>query len=80
MAVGDKRHYHIDEIMPRHFRQNAKTAGVAEDKIEEVFATLAKSAEAALERTVKAMPKDFPAEIVEPIGEAMRARITKTIE
>jgi len=80
MAVGDKRYYQIDDIMPLHFLQNAKAAGVAEDRVEEVFATLAKSADAALERTAKAMPKGFPAEIVEPIGEAMRTRVTKTMQ
>ena len=80
MAVGDKRHYPIDEIMPRHFLQNAKAAGVEEEKVEEVFATLADSADAALERAVKAMPKDFPAEIAGSIGDAMRTRITTTMQ
>ncbi len=80
MAVGDKRHYHIDEIMPRHFLQNAKAAGVAEAKVEEVVATLAKSVDAALERTVQAMPNVFSADFVEPIGEAMRTRVTKTMQ
>lgn len=75
MAVGDRRHYRIDMIAPRHFLQNAKAAGVAEGKVEEVFAALAKGADAALERAVSAMPKGFPAEIVDPIAEAMRARL-----
>ncbi|MFV0296481.1 MAG: HipA domain-containing protein [Hyphomicrobiaceae bacterium] len=75
MAVGDRRHYRIDKIAPRHFLQNAKAAGVAEGKVEEVFAALAKDADTALERAVSAMPKGFPARIVDLIAEAMRARL-----
>ncbi|MFC4726446.1 type II toxin-antitoxin system HipA family toxin [Glycocaulis abyssi] len=80
MAVGDNRYYRFDKITPRHFLQNAKAAGVAEEKVEEVFANLAKHSDAALERAIKAMPENFPAEIVEPIGDAMRTRITRATQ
>jgi len=79
MPVGDTRNYPIETIMPRHFLQNAKVAGVAEEKVGEVFDTLAKNADHALAQAVNAMPKGFPGEIIEPIAEAMRRRLKKTM-
>jgi len=79
MPVGDNRNYPIEKIMPRHFLQNAKAAGVAEEKVGEVFGTLAKNADQALAQAVNAMPKGFPGEIIEPIAEAMRNRLKKTM-
>jgi serine/threonine-protein kinase HipA len=37
MAVGDNRHYVIDEITPRHFLQTAISAGVPASLIEGIF-------------------------------------------
>jgi len=77
MAVGQRRHYPVEEIMPRHFLQTAKAAGVAEDQVNGLFAALAKDADAALDRAVKAMPAGFPMEIADSIAEGLRARAGK---
>jgi serine/threonine-protein kinase HipA len=77
MAVGDKRRYHIEEILPRHFLQNAKAEGVADDKIEALFADLFKITDDAIDRAVSQMPKGFAPEIVEPIAEGTRSRATR---
>ncbi|AXO16503.1 type II toxin-antitoxin system HipA family toxin [Thalassospira indica] len=77
MAVGDKRHYHIDEIMPRHFLQNAKAEGVAEEKVEALFAELAKETGNAIDRAISQMPKGFAPDIVEPIAEGAHSRVSR---
>jgi serine/threonine-protein kinase HipA len=77
MAVGQRRHYPVEEIMPRHFLQTAKAAGVAEDQVNGLFAALEKDADAALDRAVKAMPAGFPMEIADSIAEGLRARAGK---
>lgn len=38
MAVGDNRHYRVHEIVPRHFYQMARLAGVVGADIDELFA------------------------------------------
>lgn len=37
MAIGDKRRYRVDEILPRHFEQIAVTCGYSIDAIKSVF-------------------------------------------
>lgn len=40
MAVGDKRHYRLHEIQPRHFYQTGQKAGLRKEDIDELFANL----------------------------------------
>lgn len=77
MAVGDNRHYPIEEIMPRHFQQNAKAAGVAEDRVEALFASLVKETSSALDGAVKQMPDDFPRKLAEDVAEGALARLKR---
>jgi serine/threonine-protein kinase HipA len=37
MAVGDKRHYVVDTVMPRHLLQTAARAGVGASVLETIF-------------------------------------------
>jgi serine/threonine-protein kinase HipA len=41
MAIGDNRHYRLKEIMPRHFYQTGRKAGLREEDIDEIFSYLA---------------------------------------
>lgn len=79
MAIGDNRHYIMDEILPHHFRQSAKVAGLPESDLEAIFADLGSDFDAAFERTLEAMPAGFPGGVAEPIeqraGEKLK-RIT----
>lgn len=79
MAVGVNRHYIIEGIMPRHFLQMAKVAGVPKVGVEEILDTLESSAESALERATQAMPNGFPGDIADQIAESLKARISRTV-
>jgi len=77
MAAGDRRHYRMGDILPYHFKESAKSAGVAEAEVDDLFVALVRDAEGALDRTIAAMPENFPMEIAESVAASMRARLDK---
>ena len=79
MAVGDNRHYVMDEILPRHFRQTAKAAGVPQGDLDEIFADLTADFDAAFERALESLPAGFADRLVEPIRQRARRKL-ETIE
>ncbi|MEE4330813.1 MAG: type II toxin-antitoxin system HipA family toxin [Wenzhouxiangella sp.] len=56
MAVGDSRHYVVNEILPRHFAQSAKAAGIGLQQLQELLHDLEGGASGALERAAASMP------------------------
>lgn len=74
MAVGDNRDYAVEKILPGHFLQEAKFAGIDQSQVRDLFGDLANSAEGAFERTTKNMPDGFPQHIAEAIGAGLRKR------
>ncbi|MBM3547819.1 MAG: type II toxin-antitoxin system HipA family toxin [Alphaproteobacteria bacterium] len=72
MAVGDNRHYRMDEIVPRHFRQTAKVCGFAEidSVLEELKSRMDRAIDAALAETAGKVP----ARVSEPMVRGMRKR------
>ena len=77
MAVGNNRHYRIDEIMPRHFIQTAAACGVAEEMIEGIIENLARAVPDALRRTIDQLPADFPDELTESIAGGIERRMAQ---
>ena len=75
MAVGDNRHYRVDEIAPRHFEQTTAKAGVGKPVVAEVMANLKAVGAAAMEKTIGELPRGFPAEVAEPIAEGFLNRL-----
>lgn len=75
LAVGDRRHDSIDSIAPRHFVQTAQRNGVPETVIEEICADFVDRANTAIEQTLAALPKDFPAALAKSITGGLRARL-----
>lgn len=75
LAVGDRRHYVIDTIMPRHFVQTAAKNGIASAVVEEICAELLRRAGPAIDETLGALPGDFPAALAESITGGMRKRL-----
>jgi hypothetical protein len=75
MSVGDRRNYPIYNIHPRHFLQSAEVAGLPDGEVEAMFEDLDAELESALQRTVAAMPADFPAEVSGSIADGMRTRV-----
>ena len=75
LAVGDKRHYVMSGILPRHFAQTAVEAGMHPRAVHDICAELADTAEPSIAAALESMPKDFPAELAESVTSGMRARM-----
>lgn len=78
MAVGDKRHYVIDTIQPRHFMQTAAQVSLPADIVTHMLDELADDAPKALEKTLSRMPSHFPEALAASIGNGVKARLRNT--
>jgi serine/threonine-protein kinase HipA len=74
MAVGDKRHYVIDSIMPRHFLQTAEKCGIPSSLVQGIMDEIENNADRAIDATVKDLPVGFPEEIISSIINGIRRR------
>lgn len=77
MSVGDNAHYVIDRIGPRHFMQDAATAGLPRGTMDSIFDELHGSAPAALEAATNAMPTDCPAALLDSIAGGFQRRLAE---
>lgn len=75
MAVGDNRHYQVDDIVPRHFLQSGLAGGLGDAGVRTVFDELLTNGPAALAAVCAALPDDFPAELVASISNGFLARL-----
>lgn len=75
MAVGTSRHYRVDEITPRHFLQTARLCDIPDDVALSVLDEIADTAPKAMDGTVSALPKGFPAPLAKSIVTAARQRL-----
>jgi serine/threonine-protein kinase HipA len=75
MAVGNSRHYRLDEITPRHFLQTAKLCGIPENTATAVLEEVAQSADAAMDKALTSMPKGFPKPLAASIINGARGRL-----
>jgi len=73
MAVGDKRHYVLDTITPRHFVQTAAMAGVG--FVQPIFDELRESARTAIDRVIGALPGDFPERTAKSVSDGFLRRL-----
>lgn len=75
MAVGQRRHYVVNSIAPRHFQQTAVDCGIPSTAVDEIFTELHDTAPVALDRTLEQLPADFPQQIAVSIANGVRARL-----
>jgi serine/threonine-protein kinase HipA len=75
LAVGDNRHYVVEDITPRHFIQTAAKNGIPAAMVEEICAGLLQRAEAAIDETLASLPGDFPKELTASITGGIRTRL-----
>ena len=73
MSVGDKRHYMMDTIAPRHFQQDGDAAGLPTGTVDAILKELLDAAPSAIESVAKSEPTD-PA-LVESVVTALQARL-----
>ncbi|MGD8913424.1 MAG: type II toxin-antitoxin system HipA family toxin [Candidatus Thiodiazotropha sp.] len=76
MAVGDRRHYRLKEIQPRHFYQTGQKAGLGKRDMDDLFADLLAKVDAALATVAEqAGLAGVPQTTLEPIRDGVKRRI-----
>jgi serine/threonine-protein kinase HipA len=75
MAVGENRHYRVNEIVPRHYYQMADKAGLPKSDLDEAFAWLQNSVPSALGYAIAAMPPGFPVQLARSIAGGVTRRL-----
>lgn len=75
MALGDNRHYKVDEIRPRHFMQTAQKAGMDVIAVKKWMTHVFNSADDVLTSVESELPHDFPQELVKSIFSGLRRRL-----
>jgi serine/threonine-protein kinase HipA len=77
MSAGDKRHYRIDDIMPRHFLQTAEKAGIGVPVVQPILDDLRSTVPGAIERVVHSLPPGFPEQLVSSIVRGIESRLSR---
>jgi serine/threonine-protein kinase HipA len=75
MAVGDHRHYAVTEIVPRHFMQTAKRAGLGEKLAASAIEELSDHSPAVFGNVIAALPGSFPEQLTESIKAGYEQRL-----
>lgn len=75
LAVGDKRHYVVDEILPRHFVQTAAKTGVPVATAISIMEELLAAAEGAVNTVLEALPNTFPNALARSITDGVQNRL-----
>ena len=77
MAVGDRRHYRLDEITGRHWKETARSARMPLPRVEEILGDLKKDLPSALDAAVKECARLVPPAVYEPIAQAAKLRLRR---
>ena len=75
LAVGNRRHYAIGTILPRHFAQTAAKEGIPARVVEEICRELADGADMAIETVLQSLPEEFPGELADSVIGGLRRRL-----
>ncbi|MBT5705862.1 type II toxin-antitoxin system HipA family toxin [Verrucomicrobia bacterium] len=75
MAVGNNRHYRMDQIQARHFVQTGAKAGLPRTLIHKAIEEIADTAENTLSKVEKNLPAAFPEKIHASVKAGMTARL-----
>lgn len=77
MAVGDKRHYVVDTVMPRHFLQTAARAGLGASVLEPIFDDIRVSTKSAIDEIKNSLPDGFPENVSASIFRGFESRLQR---
>jgi len=75
MAVGDRHHYVLDTISPRHFVQTASAIGLPHSLVQGILEEIVREADRAIESAVMGLPKAFPKKMVDSVIAGIRQRL-----
>ena len=75
MAIGDNRHYRLQEIVPRHFYQMGRAAGFVEEDIDQMLGDVGQSLDRLLEDAATAADEaGMPTKTRDTIIDGAKAR------
>lgn len=74
LSVGKNRHYPIGEIMPRHFVQTARLAGIGEALVRQILEDITETIDPAVESVVGGLPPGFPDQLIASVKTALKSR------
>lgn len=74
MRMGRTHHYRLQDIQPRHMMETGVEAGLSREAVAVLLAEIARTAPAALEKTLAALPPDFPDYLSASITAAVELR------
>ena len=74
MSVGNNRHFQIHGILPRHFLQTAKQAGLPEGMAKLALDQIADTLPNAIDHVCQVLPADFPAGVRDAIAQGALKR------
>ena len=77
MPVGNSRHDHIHEILPRHYLQTADKAGVGLSIVETIIDDLKAHASEKVDEVFNKLPAQFPAKLVESLRKGIDDRVAR---
>lgn len=75
MSLGATPHYRVDDILGRHFMESGKAAGLGRTLLRKVVDEVRESADAAPDKALAAMPKDFHPEAHEAVRDILPRRL-----
>jgi serine/threonine-protein kinase HipA len=74
MSVGDNRHYHVHEILPRYYQQTATGAGLPKEWVNWALEEIADTLPDAIRIACETLPADFPEDLRDAIVEGALKR------
>ncbi|MDC0980281.1 type II toxin-antitoxin system HipA family toxin [Bdellovibrionales bacterium] len=75
MCVGKNRHYLLEGIVGRHYKQMSAQAKFPENEIEEILNEVLTQGPKAIEKVQSSLPADFPEELANNIFEGIKKRL-----
>jgi len=77
MAAGDKRHYVVKRVLPRHFVQSGSDSGIEAKTIDMMLEELAETGAGRMEEVLNDLPDGFPDELAASIVGAAKDRLER---
>jgi serine/threonine-protein kinase HipA len=75
MSFGDRPHYEMRQVAPRHFAQTANRAGMGKQVVSTQIVELLSGFPSAIDRAQSELPSGFPDEIANSIINGIKRRL-----
>ena len=77
MAAGKNRHYHIHQVLPRHFFQTAGQAGINRKVVASVIDDLRDTTREKVAGVIEGLPSTFPQAVAQSIQQGITERLSR---